>query len=421
MNTSNVWANFGLRASPFFNQPLEPNPDHPIRPINLFVGREDESQLVINRVEGAHSSAIVVTGGYGVGKTTFLHYIKFKLSSVPHVRVPSTPVRVMSTTNAESLSAEVLRRLLAAVREMDDGGRIKTTRSYKAANDAVTRVDKWSGSLSFLGVGGGVSKATVEPPHPVHDIVSLAYELAAEMMRSDSSMKVLIHIDNIENVHDPTNPERGWLLFRDIRDLLQIDGVHMMMGGALEFYRSAIHREQKVADVVGAPVVLSPLDGDLAWRVLERRIRHLARVREEPVSPISREAFDALHDAFSGNLRGMFTIAGLSLEARPPDTKTPVEWDDLVPAARGVAMDQVSTIAGRTELEYLRIAYSHFGDGEFRQVDLSRKLDVRQPTVSKMMDRLMAMRLIEVVREDPPSRFVRLSGTSLIAFGWSPR
>lgn len=44
----------------------------------------------------------------------------------------------------------------------------------------------------------------------------------------------------------------------------------------------------------------------------------------------------------------------------------------------------------------------------------------RSGAVSKMMDRLMAMRLIEVVREDPPSRFVQLSGTTLIAFWMVP-
>jgi hypothetical protein len=116
----------------------------------------------------------------------------------------------------------------------------------------------------------------------------------------------------------------------------------------------------------------------------------------------------------------MFTISGLSLESRPPPSYGPVAWDDLIPSARKAALDQVGSVASTREIEYLRTIYVQFRQREFRQTDLARHLDVSQPQVSRVMDRLQAMRLVELVREEPPSKYLRLAGLTLIALGWNP-
>ena len=84
------------------------------------------------------------------------------------------------------------------------------------------------------------------------------------------------------------------------------------------------------------------------------------------------------------------------------------------------ALDQLNSLVRKTDLEYLHTAFKNFGAGEFRQADLAKHLQVRQPTVSRVMDRLAGIRLLEVVREEPPSKYVRLGGLVLVAFGWTP-
>jgi len=421
MMAVNVWPRFGLRASPFFNQPLESNPDHPTRPITLFVGREADVKLTMNRVIGSHSSVNVVTGGYGVGKTTFIHFVRYRLGQHDKVIVHSSPLRLTNTSMPETISAEVLRRLVDLVELTSALDRLRRTRSFKSAKETVHRVDRWSGSLALLGFGGGLEKTTKEPPIPIHDVVTMAYDLSESIVRIDDSIKMVLHIDNLENLYGPSDAQRARILFRDIRDLLQLDGVHYLLSGGLDLYRAVIAKEQKVSDVVGLPIILAPLDRDTAWRALELRANHLARKGRRGRVPITPDAFTGLYLAYAGNLRGMFGLAEQVFEGRAPVGVEPLEWDGLSSAAREITVTHLGALLQKADLDYLRTAYEVFGRSEFRQTDLAPHLQMTQPSVSRAMDRWVKEGYIEVVREDPPNKYVRLSGLMLIAFGWNAK
>lgn len=68
----NSWRPFGLRADPYFQEALTPDPDAG-HPITLFVGRDEELRLLGSQMLGATSSRAVVQGPYGVGKTSFVN------------------------------------------------------------------------------------------------------------------------------------------------------------------------------------------------------------------------------------------------------------------------------------------------------------------------------------------------------------
>jgi hypothetical protein len=416
----NIWTGFGLRASPFFNLPLEPDPEHPTRPITLFVGREKEVAYVQNRVLGSHSSTTLISGGYGVGKTTFVSYSEYKLSSTDEVHIASAPIRLTSTTTSEILAAELIRRIIDSLHEREGTSEVAGARVFKRAERAVAGVDQWSASLSILGIGGGVGRSREQPPYPIHDLVSLAHGLADKVHRNNPELKNIIHLNNIENVFDPTDVSPARRLFRDIRDLLQLDGIHLLIAGGIDFYGAVISQEEKVSDVVSLPIVLHPFDQDTAWLVLERRVEHLSRTNETGRVPISRTAFNAIHDAFRGNLRGMLGFIETVLGTKPPRHNKPIEWGELVSPARKVAINHLTSLVNRKDLELLQIAVEAFGPEEFRQTDLLEILDINQPTLSRTMDRWAKQRVLEIVREELPNKFVRLSGLALIGFGWVP-
>ena len=155
----NIWTGFGLRASPFFNLPLEPDPEHPTRPITLFVGREEEVAHVQNRVLGSHSSTTLVSGGYGVGKTTFVSYSEYMLGSQADVHVASAPIRLTSTTTPEMLASELIRRIIDTIHENEGNSEVVRSKVFKRAEHAVAGIDQWTASLSILGIGGGVGRS----------------------------------------------------------------------------------------------------------------------------------------------------------------------------------------------------------------------------------------------------------------------
>jgi hypothetical protein len=416
----NIWTVFGLRASPFFNLPLEPDPEHPTRPISLFVGRGEEAVHVENRVLGSHSSSTLVSGGYGVGKTTFVRYSEYKLGTHEGVSAIPVPIRLTSTTTPEMLAAELIRRFLDGIHGKGGMSGIVRSKVFRQAEGTVASIDKWTANLSVLGIGGGVGKSQELPPYPIHDLVSLAHRLADKVHRERPDLKIVIHLNNFENVFDPTNPAPARRLFRDIRDLLQLDGVHLLLAGGIDLYGSVISQEEKVSDVIGLPIILGPFDKDAAWLILERRVDHLSRAKETGRIPISRQAFDAMHDAFRGNLRGMFGFIETILETRTPKEDLSIEWEDLVAPARKIAVNHLTSLLNNKDMELLRKAVENFGPDEFRQADLLEVIDINQATLSRTMDRWAKKHVLEIVREERPNKYVRLSGLALIGFGWSP-
>jgi hypothetical protein len=399
---------------------LEPDPEHPTRPITLFVGREEEVAYVQNRVLGSHSSTTMISGGYGVGKTTFVCYSEYMLGSSADVHVASAPIRLTSTTTPEMLAAELIRRIIDSIHGKKDTHEVVKSKVFKRAERVVAGIDQWTASLSILGVGGGAGRSKEQPPYPIHDLVSLAHGLADKVHRDNPELKTVVHLNNIENVFDPTDAAPAKRLFRDVRDLLQLDGVHLLIAGGIDFYGAVISQEEKVSDVIGLPVVLGPFDQDTAWLVLERRVTHLSRIKEKGRVPISRTAFNAMHDAYRGNLRGMLGFIETVIETKPPLKDKPIEWEELLSPARKVPVAHLTTLVNRRDLELLRKAVDTFGPEEFRQADLLEILDINQPTLSRIMDRWTKQRVMEIVREELPNKYVRLSGLALIGFGWSP-
>ena len=373
---------------------------------------------VQNRVLGSHSSTTLVSGGYGVGKTTFVSYSEYKLGSKAGVHVASAPIRLTSTTTPETLASELIRRIIDSIHVKESKSEVVRSKVFKRAEHTIEGIDQWTASFSIL--GGGVGRSREQPPYPIHDLVSLAHELADKVHRSNPELKTIIHLNNIENVFDPTDVAPARRLFRDIRDLLQLDGVHLLIAGAVDFYGTVISQEEKVSDVIGLPIFLGPFDQATAWLVLERRVKHLSRTNEVGRVPIARDAFNAMHDAYRGNLRGMLGFIETVLETKPPRQDKPIEWEDLLSPARKVAVNHLTTMVSRKDLELLRKAVDAFGPEEFRQADLLEILDVNQPTLSRTMDRLAKQCILEIVREELPNKYVRLSGLALMGFGWSP-
>ena len=70
-----IWELYGLKTNPFFSDPLLIFGGD----IDLkvgFVGREEETRRLKNIIYGNSSSRILISGDVGVGKTTFVNYVR---------------------------------------------------------------------------------------------------------------------------------------------------------------------------------------------------------------------------------------------------------------------------------------------------------------------------------------------------------
>src|SRR3989344_5309606 len=72
----NIWQLYGLKGNPFTTDPLSTyGDDLPIE--KSFFGRDQEVEKMKKIIYSNRTSRILVYGEIGIGKTTFVNYIKY--------------------------------------------------------------------------------------------------------------------------------------------------------------------------------------------------------------------------------------------------------------------------------------------------------------------------------------------------------
>jgi hypothetical protein len=195
-----LWALFGLRESPFFQETLAPGGPYPTE---LFVGREEETRRILITIGGSPSSRHVLHGPPGVGKTTLAQHAKDVLAREGFV-VRWRPVAVSAGQTSVGLIVEILASVHEAILTMlpkaagaepmeEARGLVRTFRQRNV-----------SGGVTVLGSGlqAGVEAGYVRP---VGEGVSseawrLLVDLATLACRKQGAAGVLVHLNNFENL-----------------------------------------------------------------------------------------------------------------------------------------------------------------------------------------------------------------------------
>ena len=99
-----VWSKYGLRESPFITIPTRLLGILPIE--KVFSGRENETTRLIKILNSSNTTRTLVLGDFGIGKTTFVNYIKWVLclKEKSKSEFVTTPVEIKMQPNWDSSS-----------------------------------------------------------------------------------------------------------------------------------------------------------------------------------------------------------------------------------------------------------------------------------------------------------------------------
>ena len=166
---ANRWTPYGLERDPFFQTELGAS-DAALYPASAyFVGRAGELERVATTVGSGASSATVVEGDAGVGKTSFVNALKAWLAAGGAL-THEQPIRVFDDTTFHTLVTEVLRTLLEIRATQREAGVARFVRASAKAErlwDKVATVaegvTRRGGSLGVAGVSVGTSVSTAVP------------------------------------------------------------------------------------------------------------------------------------------------------------------------------------------------------------------------------------------------------------------
>ncbi len=277
-----VWRKYNLKDDPYFIRPLEIENERTAISL-LFIGREKEKEDILNKMSSGRGSILVV-GDAGVGKTSFVNYIRSK-SREGQFFSPSTEIEInyamscqeflVATLNAIYREAKTLNIFLSS--EITEDLENIYDLSKITTNDAIDRLSYERLKELFL-------RTVREVVHPRHK-------------------GIILHYDNLDNIEDTDEIP---LMFGEIRDLLIADNVITIFVGN-KFLPDYIGYKRRIRDAIHfPPIEIKGFTLDDTKQILKQRIDYLTMDnRIKPETPHTEEAINILFYLYDGNLRSI--------------------------------------------------------------------------------------------------------------------
>lgn len=417
---ANRWTPYGLERDPFFQNELGAS-DGALYPASaFFVGRAAELERVATTVGSGVSSATVIEGDAGVGKTSFVNALKARLASGGAL-THDEPVRVFDDTTFHALVTEVLRTLLGIRATLRDAGVARFVRVDAKAERLWDRVaviaegvTRRAGSVGVAGVSVGASASEVAPRGTGDRYFDEVAGALADLS-DGGQVPVLLHVNNLENLGE-ADLARAALLVRNLRDYLLIPGGHWLFVGKTGVAQEVFEATPQVGSILAQPVQVRPLDAQALRALLETRYRKLRRGRAF-TPPVALDAAGALYQRFHGDLRSFLQLLSRAAErALPGDGRTPMDEGLILDAVGALYRERLARRAGEDAFGYLEAALRTVVPAqEFRAADLAKAAGVSRARATQVVERLLAHGLVRRGRAERLSKYLVLSGEASVA------
>ena len=443
----NSWRPFGLRADPYFQEALTPDPDAD-HPITLFVGREEELRLLGSQMLGATSSRAVVQGPYGVGKTSFVNRLK-TLVAEHGVLTHAEPVRVAGDMTVNGFAAEVLRALTQVRASQAFQGAGPAAPAAEAGPESAEAAAFWrrlgrllegedvvGGGVSVAGVGASLTRGRIAAerrdvslyPELAQAVASLAGAPTPGATRQGETRqgaprrgaargRVLIHVNNFENL-TRADTARAAALVQDLRDYFLIPHSHWVFVGAADLEVEVFRASEAVSGIVPLVADLPPLAAEEVAALLARRYERL-RVGLRFVPPVAPDAVGALYRRYAGDLRNFLRLLSNAVQrtpiaGRPEPLAAPAVVQTMAGPYRRVLAKQL----GDVDLAHLAAVAEGAAPGlRVRAADLAARTGLAKGSVTELLARLEAKGALRYDATEGRNTYYRLRPDAEVAFG----
>jgi len=294
-------AHYGFSRNPYDPSPLAAGAEDSA----LLVGREKEGTAFRTFLESFERGAVLIEGGTGVGKTSFVNVQEFRAGGGdrrPSLLPTRQPIQLAATLSPVEFLLSVVSNVLGSLQET----------SPRAAKDPVFRKLSLSVSQSIVksrgwelygaGFGGGVStEATVSSPLVVLlPAVSELLDQTARLAAKYGVERIVVNVNNLDLV----GPQ-SLVTFLDImRDLtLTRTPFLWVFIGPVGSRALIAQKTRRVSELVRTdPIWLPPLTLKEVHAAIEARV---SRYRRHPSSegPIAAEVIDVLYASSAGEVR----------------------------------------------------------------------------------------------------------------------
>jgi hypothetical protein len=397
----NLWGLYNLRSSPFFQATLQA--DSQTTPLQLFVGRQRERQLLLTTIGSSASSRQAVAGRPGIGKTTLVQTVKADAQAEGYWS--SDEIIPIST---EGASEHLLGQLVSGVYDAVLANCPTAAGSeVKAAQQLVRGIRLRGGGFTVsafgFGAGGSQSESVATPPGA---LLLEGPRVLRDLLRyaiGQGARGIVLHLNNLENLSE-ADASRAADLLRGIRDqALLHDGLHLIVVGTTDAVRTVVQSHTQIRSVFSNPLVLEPLVLADVEKLLVNRYGALQLDQSRPWHPpVETAVVQRLYELFRGDLRGLLkaledgitSLLGLTSAGAEA---APVGLEDLLLTLRQRNQVELREQLGDIAWERL-LAWAQVDAATIQtQAALVALWQVKQPSVSQTLQQLIEAGAVEAL------------------------
>lgn len=297
----NLGLHYGFKRNPYDPSPLGIDEGDS----ELFVGREKEGLGFRTFLGSFDRGAVVVEGGTGVGKTSFVNVQEYRsgLASGQNKLLPTQqPIQLASTLSPTEFLLSVVSNILSSLQKTIP--KIERSASFRRLSLAVTQslIKTRGWEVSAAGFGGGTTSETVvsNPLLVLLPTVSELLDSAARLARDSGYGRIVVNVNNLDVVEP-----QALISFLDLtRDLTLTRASFLWVFiGPIGSRALIAQRSRRVSELVRSdPISLPPLSLREVFGAIDARVKRF-HTNVAAASPISREVVQLLYESSAGEVR----------------------------------------------------------------------------------------------------------------------
>jgi hypothetical protein len=301
IHPESLGAHYGFKRNPYDPSPLAADSEDS----RLLVGRAHEGAALRTFLRSFERGAVVVEGGTGVGKTSFVNVQEFRSgegSRPPTLLSTRQPIQLASTLSPVEFLLSVLSNVLSALKHAIPRAAKDPAfeRLTLAVSQSIVKSRGWEAYAAGFGGGSSTETSVSSPLVVLLPVVSEQLDEAARLAVQHGVERIAVNVNNLDVVG-----EQPLVSFLDVtRDLTLTRSPFLWVFIGPVGTRALIARKtRRVSELVRTdPIWLPPLTLEEVHSAIEARVKRF-RLTSISGAPVDDEVVRALYQSSSGEVR----------------------------------------------------------------------------------------------------------------------
>lgn len=385
------WEVYGLADNPFDTRPI--SFQNRRLTFDVFVGRSAETHKLENVLYSSSSTRTLVFGERGVGKTSFVNYVRNKNNE--KYFTPSSEIEIQRKWDeTDFLKNTIIHSYYTLVQLKKSKNSFIDDKFIADFAEKIGLEVKTDSLTAGISIGLISAAKTSGKTNSVLDNPRYLRELFDNLLTKivESGKKgAIFHYNNLDRFDDEQELSS---FLESIRDIVLTENAHFIFVGN-RFTADVFKNTDMFNRVLDDRIIINPIDISELKETVKRRFLSLKTPNGHFISPCYLECVDALYMLYNGNTSYIFKSLKQAIIKNSENSPKTLAVADMKTILRGLVNERLSQISPRAKTILLHLLKKK----RLNNSALAKDLSILAQNVSAYMKQLQGVDLVFSVKE----------------------